>query len=211
MLSAQALGGILSIVSAYLNDTLDNGVDALEVSSLSPLLLCTLGLLHSIFQTPDGFQRYQPHFRLLQLLCTVAFGLTFSSIWFTNTNKMFLAGVTLLAILYIILVGICLYLWTQIRFVMRYRKQLLKAVSVALPFLTVRTVYNVLPIFSLDDMPGQFDILEGTWQNYIAMKMLMEYAVVIIYLVAAFVLPLNNDYKIPESYQDEYLLSRPHY
>jgi hypothetical protein len=52
----------------------------------------------------------------------------------------------------------------------------------------------------------------GNWQIYIAiLKMLMEYAVVIIYYVAGYRLPLNEDYKIPESYEDECLLSRPHY
>ncbi|KIK44139.1 hypothetical protein CY34DRAFT_80540 [Suillus luteus UH-Slu-Lm8-n1] len=221
----QLVGGILYFLSFFSSYTsLDNGAYALEASGLSPLLLCTLGLLHSIFQTPDGFLRYQAYFRLLQLLGTVAFCLNFFSIYFvmikgttSNTNAMVLAGVILYAILYIILVGICLYLWTQIRFVMRYRKQLLKAVSVALPFLTVRTVYSVLFMLWMDRNPGstpldlgEFDLIEGNWQIYIAMKMLMEYAVVIIYSVAAFVLPLKKDYKIPESYQDEYLLSRPH-
>ncbi|KAG1761811.1 hypothetical protein EDD22DRAFT_779291 [Suillus occidentalis] len=198
----QSLGGILYLLSLY-NKSLDIGVYALEASGLSSLLLCTLGLLHSIFQTPDGFLKYQAYFRLLQLLGTVAVILTILGIYYQMT-RMFLVGVVLFAVLCIVLVGICLYLWTQIRFLMQYRKQLLKAVSVALPFLTVRTLYGVLPF-------TEFDIFRGKWQIYIAMKMLMEYAVVIIYSVAAFMLPLKKDYKIPESYQDEYLLSRPQY
>jgi hypothetical protein len=43
------------------------------------------------------------------------------------------------------------------------------------------------------------------------MDMLMEYAVVIIYSVAALVLPLNEDYKFAGSYQDQYPLNAPQY
>ncbi|KAG2123608.1 hypothetical protein DEU56DRAFT_829375 [Suillus clintonianus] len=45
---------------------------ALQASGLSPLLICTRGLLHSVFQTPDGWSRYNSIFRLLQLLGMVA-------------------------------------------------------------------------------------------------------------------------------------------
>ncbi|KAG1865563.1 hypothetical protein DFJ58DRAFT_168385 [Suillus subalutaceus] len=55
----------------------------------------------------------------------------------SSGNIMRRAGVILFAVLYIILVGICVHQWTQIRSVMRDRKQLLKAISVALPFLAI--------------------------------------------------------------------------
>jgi hypothetical protein len=93
----------------------------------------------------------------------------------------------------------------------------LKAVSIALPFLTVRTVYGVLSMFPWDrywiySVPG-WDLvafgIQRKWQINLAMEVLMEYAIVIIYSVACCMLPLNEDYKIPESYEDECLLSRP--
>lgn len=76
-------------------------------------------------QTPDGFLRYQRHGRFLQLLGTVAVILTILGIYYKVTwgHTMRLVGVILFAVLYIVLVGICLYLWTQIRFLMQYRKQ----------------------------------------------------------------------------------------
>lgn len=210
------------------NTSLYVGGYSLQASGLCPLLLCTLGLLHSVFQTPEGVMRYKIVFRLLQALGTAAvilMGISYASSdsSSSSSNIMRRAGVIILAILYIIVVGICIFLWTQIRFVMRYRKQLLKVISVALPFLAIRTLYSVLSTFSSSSFDvasttqpntsdlAKFNIFTGEWQIYLVMDMLMEYAVVIIYCVAGFVLPLNQDYKSPDSYQDEYPLSRPQY
>jgi len=83
-------------------------------------------------RTPDGFPRHQRPFRLLQILGTVALILVIigitdetssSSSSNSQGNTMRRVGVILFTVLYVMLVGICLYLWTQIRFVMRYRKQ----------------------------------------------------------------------------------------
>ncbi|KAG1829518.1 hypothetical protein EV424DRAFT_432510 [Suillus variegatus] len=227
----RVLGGALLVAAEDItpaNTSLYIGGYALESSGLSPLLLCTLGLLHSMFQTPDGFSRYNRQFRLLQLLGTVALILVIvgiseasSSSSSSSANTMRRAGVILFCVLYIILVGICIFLWTRIHFVLRYRKQLLKAVSIALPFLAIRTLYSVLSTFSSSSFSitgttepntsdlAKFNILTGEWQIYLVMDMLMEYAIVIIYSVAGIVLPLNEDYKSADSYQDEYPLSRP--
>ncbi|KAG1809979.1 uncharacterized protein HD556DRAFT_1317071 [Suillus plorans] len=227
----RVLGGALLVAAEDItpaNIGLYIGGYALESSGLSPLLLCTLGLLHSMFQTPDGFSRYNRQFRLLQILGMIALILTItgisnetSSSSSSSWNTMRRVGVILFCALYIILVGICVHVWTQAGFVMRYRKQLLKAISIALPFLAIRTLYSVLSTFSSDSFSitgttesntsdlAKFNILTGEWQIYLVMDMLMEYAVVIIYAVAGIVLPLNEDYKSADSYQDEYLLSRP--
>ncbi|KAG2053925.1 hypothetical protein BDR06DRAFT_437972 [Suillus hirtellus] len=227
----RVLGGALLVAAEDItpaNISLYIGGYALESSGLSPLLLCTLGLLHSMFQTPDGFSRYNRQFRLLQILGMVALILTItgisnetSSSSSSSGNTMRRAGVILFCALYIILVGICVHVWTQVGFVMRYRKQLLKAISIALPFLAIRTLYSVLSTFSSDSFSitgttepntsdlAKFNILTGEWQIYLVMDMLMEYAVVIIYAVAGIVLPLNEDYKSADSYQDAYPLSRP--
>ncbi|KAG0706726.1 hypothetical protein DFH29DRAFT_115104 [Suillus ampliporus] len=227
----RVLGGALLVAAEDItpvNTGLYIGGYVLEASGLSPLLLCTLGLLRSVFQRPSGESRYTRPFRLLQLLGTVAFALTIigitnspSSGSSSSANTMRRAGVILFVVLYIIIVGICLFLWTQVRFVMKYRKQLLKAISIALPFLAVRTLYSVLSTFSSStfDTSGtsqpntsdlaKFNILTGEWQIYLVMDMLMEYAVVIIYIVAALVLPLNQDYNRPDLKEEEYPMSRP--
>ncbi|KAG1798780.1 hypothetical protein EV424DRAFT_1332800 [Suillus variegatus] len=227
----RVLGGALLVAAEDItpaNISLYIGGYALESSGLSPLLLCTLGLLHSMFRTPDGFSRYNRQFRVLQILGMVALILTITGISnetsFSSSssgNIMRRAGVILFCALYIILVGICVHVWTQVGVVMRYRKQLLKAISIALPFLAIRTLYSVLSTFSSSTFSvtgttesntsdlAKFNMITGEWQIYLVMDMLMEYAVVIIYAVAGIVLPLNEDYKPTDSYQDEYLLSRP--
>lgn len=227
----RVLGGALLVAAEDItpaNISLYIGGYALESSGLSPLLLCTLGLLHSMFQTPDGFSRYNRQFRLLQILGMIALILTIvgisnetSSSSSSSGNIMRRAGVILFCALYVILVGICVHVWTQVGFVMRYRKQLLKAISIALPFLAIRTLYSILSTFSSSTFSvsgttesntsdlAKFNMITGEWQIYLVMDMLMEYAVVIIYVVAGIVLPLNDDYKSADSYQDEYPLSRP--
>lgn len=79
----------------------------------------------------------------------------------SSANIMRRVGVILFAVLYIMLVGIYVFLWTQTRFIMRYRKQLLKAISIALPFLAIRTLYSVLSTFS----SSSFDVTSTTQPN----------------------------------------------
>ncbi|KAG1765528.1 hypothetical protein EDD22DRAFT_774909 [Suillus occidentalis] len=229
----QVLGGSLLVAAEKImpiNISLYIDSYALESSGLSPLLVCMLGPLHSIFQTPDGFSSHDRLFHLLQILGTVTLILTIIGISNSSSNSssssvntMCRVSVILFAVLYIILVSICIFLWTQTCFVMRYRKQLLKAISIALPFLAIWTLYSVLSTFSSSSFDvtttiqpntgdlAKFNIFTGEWQIYLIMDMLMEYAIVIIYSVAGLVLPLNEDYKSSESYQAEYPLSKPQY
>ncbi|KAG0699720.1 hypothetical protein DFH29DRAFT_35458 [Suillus ampliporus] len=226
----RVLGGSLLVAAENItpvNIGLYIGGFALEASGLSPLLLCTLGLLHSVFQTPAGQSRYNRLFIFLHLLGMTAVALTImgisSSGSSSSANTMRRAGAILFVVLYIIVIGICLFLWNQIRFVMKYRKQLLKAISIALPFLAVRTLYSVLSTFSSSTFTisttsspqpntsdlAKFNILTGEWQIFLVMDMLMEYAVVIIYTIAGLMLPLDQDYKSADFNEDEYPLSRP--
>jgi hypothetical protein len=100
----------------------------------------------------------------------------------------------------------------------------LKAISIALPFLAIRTLYSILSTFSSSSFSltststtsntgdlAKFNLFTGEWQIYLVMEMLMEYAIVIIYSVAALVLPLNEDYKSSDLAQDEYPSDRPQY
>jgi len=104
------------------------------------------------------------------------------------------------------------------KFLYTHSPQLLKAISIALPFLVVRTVYSVLSTFSSstfsvtattpnDSSLARFNIVTGEWQIYLVMDMLMEYAVVIIYTVAGLMLPLDRDYKFPDYNHEQYPLS----
>ncbi|OAX35101.1 hypothetical protein K503DRAFT_858818 [Rhizopogon vinicolor AM-OR11-026] len=225
----RVLGGSLLVAAEDItpvNTSLYLGGYALESSGLSPLLMCTLGLLRTVFQTPLGESRYNKLFFLLKMLAMAALVLTISGISYSGTssaNAMRQAGVILFAVLYIIITGICLILWSRVTTVMRYRKELLKAISIALPFLAVRTLYSVLSTFSSstfsfsgsstpsDSDLAKFNIVTGEWQIYLVMDMLMEYAVVILYAVAGLLLPLDQDYKSSDFNQEAYPLSNPQY
>ncbi|KAI9572611.1 hypothetical protein HD554DRAFT_2061473 [Boletus coccyginus] len=201
---------------------------ALEASGLSPLLLSTLGLIEIITEGPDREKKHPLLFRILHLLGTAALVLIIIGISTTSPDSQSTAnterrvGVLMFAGLYIILAGITVMQWVKRHRLMKYRRQLLVAVSVALPFLAVRTLYSVLSTFSSDtfdttgtsttdsDNPlAEFNMFTGEWQLYVVMDVVMEFTVVIIYTLAGNILRLDQDYKLQET--DEYPLHRPQY
>ncbi|KAF8845459.1 hypothetical protein BDN67DRAFT_999611 [Paxillus ammoniavirescens] len=227
------VGGALLVAAELIHPAVTGlyiGGYALEASGLSPLLLCTLGLLEMTTQGPDGEGKRGFAFRMLHLLGTGALVLTIIGISTTSSSSQSTAnterriGVLLFAALYLALVTITVVQWTRRDRLMKYRKQLLLAISAAMPFLAVRALYSVLSTFSsstfittgttsttstsTNDL-AKFNMFTGEWQIYLVMEILMEYAVVIIYTVAGTLLPLNQDYKLQET--DEYPLYRPQY
>lgn len=84
--------------------------------------------------------------------------------------------------------------------------QLLLGISTALPFLLVRCIYSVLSAFSpvssfgggSSNLPVQhnslskFNSFSGSWQIFLAMSLVMEYVVVLIYLTVGAVTPLER-------------------
>ncbi|KAG6371595.1 hypothetical protein JVT61DRAFT_9305 [Boletus reticuloceps] len=201
---------------------------ALEASGLSPLLLSTLGLLEIITEGPDGHKQPWRIFRILHLVGTLALILIIVGISSTSASSQSSAnterrvGVLLFAGLYIVLVAVTVAQWANRSQLMKYRKQLLVAVTAALPFLAVRTLYSVLSTFSSssfgvtstttsnsDNPLAKFNLFTGEWQIYVVMEVVMEYAVVVIYTLAGNMLHLDQDYKPQES--DEYPLYRHQY
>jgi len=198
---------------------------ALEASGLSPLLLSTLGLLEIITEGPDRETKYARLFRILHLVGTVALILTIVGISTTSSsssNTERRVGVILFAVLYVILVAFAGLQWVNRNHLMKYRQQLLIAVSAALPFLAVRTLYSLLSTFSSstfisstgetttsDSSLAKFNMFTGEWQIYVGMEVAMEFIIVIIYTLAGNVLRLDQDYKLQET--DEYPLYRQPY
>ncbi|KAG1757967.1 hypothetical protein EDB19DRAFT_78213 [Suillus lakei] len=224
----RVLGGTFLVVAEEItpvNNGLYTAGYLLEIVGLSPLLLCTLSLLRSIFEGPDGEPTDNTIFNSFQLsnaagvLLTVI-GIATVSRSSSGSSTLRKAGFLIFAVLYIALVGICIFLWTQIHLVMKYRKRLLKAISIALPFLAVRTLYGVLSTITTSTFTSsttssntsnlaEFNLVTGDWQIYLVMGMLTEYAIVIIYTVSAFVLPLDQDFKSPDLQEDEFPLNGP--
>jgi hypothetical protein len=200
---------------------------ALEASGLSPLLLSTLGLLEIITEGPDRQSQHGRVFRILHIVGLVALVLIILGITNTSTssssessaNTERRVGVLLFAGLYVILVAVTVMQWANHNRLMKYRKQLLAAVSAALPFLAVRTLYSVLSTFSSstfgvttgtttdsNNALAKFNMFTGEWQLYVVMEVVMEYAVMLIYTLAGTTLRLDQDYKLQET--DEYPLYR---
>ncbi|KAG2160138.1 uncharacterized protein EDB93DRAFT_41406 [Suillus bovinus] len=222
----RVLGGAF-LVAAQKVTPLNNGLYIagymLEVLGLAPLLLCMLSLLRSIFEGPDGeptdetiFHSFRLFNAAAVLLTVIGFAIVSHSS--SSASTMRKAGFLLFSVQYIALVGICIFLWTQLRNIMKYRKQLLKAISFALPFLAVRTVYGVLSIITTDTFTGSatssnasslavFDLVTGNWEIFLVMDMVTEYVIVIIYTISAFVLPLDQDFKAPDLSDDVLLLN----
>ncbi|KAG2370239.1 hypothetical protein BDR07DRAFT_1265453 [Suillus spraguei] len=224
----RVLGGAFLVAAEEItpvNDGLYTAGYMLEVAGLAPLLLCTLTLLRLIFDGPGGEPTDETIFHSLRifnasgvLLTVIGFSTVSRSISGASTLRK--GGFLIFSVQYIALVGICIFLWTQVRLVMKYRKRLLKAISFALPFLAVRTVYGVLSTITTDTFAGsttssntsslaEFDLVTGNWQIFLVMSMVTEYAVVIIYTVSAFVLPLDQEFKSQDLNEDIFPLNRP--
>ncbi|EIW86368.1 hypothetical protein CONPUDRAFT_140954 [Coniophora puteana RWD-64-598 SS2] len=202
---------------------------ACEASGVSPLLMCTLGLLQTVTQGPDGRSKNARVFRLIHLVGLAALVLTIigisdatssSSDSQSHANLFRRIGVLVFGLMFIILAAIALFLWCQVGSLMKHRRTLLVAITIALPFIGVRTLYSILSTFSSSSFGisgtstttstttnslSQFNMFNGNWHIYVIMGMVTEYVAIIVYSVAGMILPLESDYKLT-TYGDEYPL-----
>jgi hypothetical protein len=84
------------------------------------------------------------------------------------------------------------------------RKQLLVGLTLALPFLGVRTAYAVLAAWSSSDLFGmhpspnavlaKFNPVTSGWVPFLVMSLIMEYVVAILYLLFSTVLAQRHVY-----------------
>ncbi|KAK9452140.1 uncharacterized protein V1518DRAFT_369819 [Limtongia smithiae] len=73
---------------------------------------------------------------------------------------------------------------------------LLHAIALSLPFLLVRIIYSLLSAFTLSVATGgyfgsggsKFNNITGSWQIYLGMGVIMEFAIIIIYVVCGVLL-----------------------
>jgi len=159
-----------------------------------------------------------PHvFRLLRIVLTAAFALAIvgateatdssASTRSTGATLRKVGGILILAC-FLFMAFVHFLLWTfKDRLFTRHR-HLLLGVSSALPFLLVRCVYSVLSAFSpissfgsnvTTSLPpakhtslSKFSSFSGSWQIFLAMSLVMEYIVVLIYLAIGAVTPLQS-------------------
>lgn len=70
--------------------------------------------------------------------------------------------------------------------------QLLTGVSFALPFLLVRLIYSILAAFA-SSTQSRFSPVVGDWRIYLGMSLIMEYVVVVTYVTAGILTPLEKE------------------
>ncbi|KLO19997.1 hypothetical protein SCHPADRAFT_816698 [Schizopora paradoxa] len=186
---------------------------AIESAGVAPLLLCTSSWL----QTRVNHPLFYPHvFRLVRIVLVVAFALAIvgaTNATSSNANDRTtgatlrkVGGIIILAC-FIFMAFVHVLLWTYKSRLYTRHRTLLLGISTALPFLLVRCIYSVLSAFSpvssfgpvtSSSLPAQhnslskFNSFSGSWQIFLVMSLVMEYAVVLIYLTVGAVTPLER-------------------
>ncbi|KAF7982010.1 hypothetical protein HWV62_30246 [Athelia sp. TMB] len=193
----RVLGGALLIASELvrpINVSLYIAAAILEFAGLSPLLLATLGFVRSIVMSSyEQTVLLTRGFRLLYLIGLIGLVLsiyggseadTTDPKTLSNSTTLRHVGSILLAVLYLLLVG------------------LLTGISLALPFLGVRVAYSVVSTFSGSPIPdgsantnklAKFNLANGTWWIYLVMGLLMEYISICIYTIVGWKTPASQE------------------
>jgi len=202
------------------NITLDTMSYTLTSAGLSPLLLATIGFLATVCQrTLSDDPLIARGLKIMSLICTIALilavvgGVDMGNAKTTaDLNKgedLRHAGAILFAVLFGLIFLLHMRCWSNVNSIMKARRTLLAAISLALPFLLVRVVYTVLSAFSpvtqsasasgkvsmtTSDSPlAKFSATSGSWAIYLFMSVLTEYAAVMVYLVAGTRIRLQDD------------------
>ncbi|KAI0363938.1 hypothetical protein BV20DRAFT_1039659 [Pilatotrama ljubarskyi] len=216
------VGGVTHILSEQKpsNTTLQTIFSIMEATGLSPLLLATVGFLGTVIQFRlDTHALVVRGLRIMGVVGTVALILAVvggvqtgdakkqSDLNSATTFRH--VGSILFAALYGATVLVTAFCWSNRTQILKYRRQLLYAVAVALPFLFVRVVYAVLSSFAPPalgfDANGhpfeahstsglaKFSTSTGSWAIYLFMSVIMEYITVLIYTIVGIRTPLSKD------------------
>jgi hypothetical protein len=180
---------------ATINDptsvSLYTGVAILQTIGLSPLELCSLGLLSRIISSINKSQStyLQPyHMKLFQTIVMV--GLILSIVGGVNASKdlsskhiytpqsLSQAAMGLFIAAYVLIVASTITIYFSVTHAEHGEKRLLLAVALSLPFLLVRLVYSSISLFTTNT---NFNSVSGNVTIFLCMALIMELCVVIIY------------------------------
>ncbi|KAI1797534.1 hypothetical protein LXA43DRAFT_1176877 [Ganoderma leucocontextum] len=219
------MGGISHIISEGhpTNVTARVIYNIMEAAGQGPLLAATLGFLRTVSQHSLDktfvFARGMAVFAIAGIsgvILAIVGGARLSSAHTidqanVDTNLRH-AGLILFVILFSGCLGIMLYCWLYWRIIFMYRRRILIAVTLTMPFLLVRMLYGVFSAFAPSSIAfrnghqipvapsssglGKFSTASSKWDIYLVMSVLMEYTVIIIYLVARLFTPLENDRRV---------------
>ncbi|KAL7278464.1 hypothetical protein ACG7TL_007463 [Trametes sanguinea] len=192
----------------------------MEAAGLSPLLVASVGFLGTVAQySLENNPQLTRGLRLMGVLGTVALILaivggikvgnakTQSDLNSgTNFRKI---GSALFGILYAAVVITTMFCLQNRDRILKYRRKLLNGIAMALPFLFIRVLYSILSAFSPPprgfDAAGEpiivssssplkaFNSTTGSWGVYLAMSVVAEYIVVLVYTAVGLRTPLSKD------------------
>ncbi|OQE06739.1 hypothetical protein PENVUL_c016G07568 [Penicillium vulpinum] len=199
--------GILVIIGQESSST---GVMVASVIFLNagvfPLIAATLGLIRIITALEREMnQQIRQCLVVSRILFIVGIGLTVAggALEGSDTTSDVLIGVKLVKSGYIIVVVFvgCLlamqvYFWTHRSSLSATSRTVLNATALATPFIVVRIVYLFLSVFEPSDL--RWNDLSGPIAPFLTMGLLMEYAVVSIYLITGFIIPSWRNIEKPE-------------
>ncbi|KAF4769559.1 hypothetical protein HAV15_012030 [Penicillium sp. str.  len=204
--------GILVIISEKSSST---GVMTASVIFLNagvfPLIAATLGFIRIIVALERNMSRQIRQCLVVsRVLFIVGIGLTVAggALEGSDTDSDVLIGFKLVKTGYIIVVVFvgCLlamqvYFWTQRSCLSVTSRTILNATALATPFIVVRIVYLFLSVFQPSDL--RWSDLRGPIAPFLTMGLLMEYSVVLIYLITGFIIPSWRNIEKPEILLDD--------
>jgi hypothetical protein len=187
-----------------MNSGLYTAANILQSVGIAPLLLATLGFIGLVGQQSfSQFKRVRFALKVTSFVIlggvalSVAGGVISSSDQPSNRRSalnMRRVGIIVIAVGYLLVVYDEAVAWSHRLSITRHREHLLRAVTLALPFLAVRVVYGILNVWStITPSLAKYNSVSGTWWIYLVMSLLTEYITAIIYVTAGTLIPLSKD------------------
>ncbi|OGM47972.1 hypothetical protein ABOM_002742 [Aspergillus bombycis] len=162
-----------------------------------PLVAATLGFIRIILSHEEKVNlRVRQCLLLSRILFFVGLGLQIAGGCLEGSDsasdviigvKLVKAGYSIVVVFVTCLLAVQAYLWIYCQEISGTSRTVLKSMGLALPFITVRITYLFLSVTHGSDL--RWNNLAGPIAPFLLMGLLMEYAVVCIYLATGFIIP----------------------
>lgn len=195
------VGGILTVVS-HAESNPSSGIvvvaSILTGIGLTPLLLATHAFVSGIAASIDHPLDRPLALSRVPLIVGLILGIiggsdesSGNSVSTMNSGRTLVkAAIILFLAVYVFLALFHLLLWREAQRIPANFRKLLAGISVALVPLCVRIIYGLLSDFG---PTNKFSPIFGEWQFFVFMGLLMEYIVVVIYIVTGLSIPVRKD------------------
>ncbi|KAI9761121.1 MAG: hypothetical protein M1840_002018 [Geoglossum simile] len=170
---------------------------------LTLLLMASLGFLRTVASTGFSDKALLPRFLdRTQMILVIAIALSIAGGTLripTNKpstqktgQKLVKAGVVIVTVTFASLIGFTVYFWAHQKRLTAARRMLLRAFTLAIPFLVVRIVYSILGAFASTSF-SKWSPVRGSWRAFLVMGLIMEFVVVLVYAVTGVSLPDSKE------------------